>query len=60
MKLEITDWNEQEIIISNRFIIMRDCGIVYDTIKGKDIPKEIFEIRDLCIKENLVSSIDKI
>jgi hypothetical protein len=34
------------ILVNNRYLIYMDDGCVYDTKEGKDIPQEVFDLRD--------------
>ena len=42
--------NKNTVLINNRYLIYKDCGVVYDTLKAHDIPQYIFKIRDLLLK----------
>lgn len=43
-------------IINNRYAIYKDCGVVYDTVKAKDIPQYIFKLRDKLLGHNTCKS----
>lgn len=48
-KLETQIINSEPVdvyIVNNRYEIHSDIGICYDTIKGKDLPLYIFQLRD--------------
>ena len=37
-------------IVNNRYEIHSDIGVCYDTIKSKDLPLYIFQLRDALLK----------
>ena len=43
MKIET---KKKSWLINNRYEIYKSDGVVYDTKEAKDIPQEIFELRD--------------
>lgn len=46
-KIQLFD--EEYILIDNRYALYSD-GIIYDTLKNKDIPQWIFEFRDFVLE----------
>lgn len=48
MKFENSVCNGKEcIVIDGRYGVYTDCGVVYDLKQAKDIPQDIFSMRDL-------------
>lgn len=46
-------------LINNRYQIFKNNGVIYDTLQAKDIPQDIFSLRDKLIKtEHDQESID--
>jgi hypothetical protein len=39
-------------LVNNRYRICKDDGCIYDTEQAKDIPQEIFDLRDQLLFNN--------
>lgn len=37
---------ETTILVNDRYLIYLNNGVIYDTLKAKDIPQYVFKIRD--------------
>ena len=42
---------ETQVLINERYLIYLPSGVIYDTIKAKDIPQWVFKLRDKLIKK---------
>ena len=45
----IIDCGLKCLVINDRYNLYSD-GVIYDTLKGKDIPQYIFDLRNILIK----------
>lgn len=41
--------------VNSRYEIFKDVGVVYDTVKGEDIPQSILGIRDRLMHYNRIN-----
>lgn len=38
------------VLVNGRYLIYLNSGIIYDTLKGQDIPQFVFKLRDKICK----------
>ena len=62
INVELRDYDRKSVmvfLVNDRYEIHSDSGICYDTIKGKDLPLWVFELREKLLDKKLNTYINE-